>query len=104
MPRAVFPGIAHHLTQRGVDRQQVFFADRDRRVYLQLVQGAAMHFGVSLAGYCLMPNHVHWIAVPNRPPLWPRPLRARMDATPSIRIRSCSAVGIFGKTAFIPAP
>jgi putative transposase len=67
MPRAVFPGIAHHLTQRGVDRQQVFFADRDRRVYLQLVQGAAMHFGVSLAGYCLMPNHVHWIAVPESP-------------------------------------
>jgi putative transposase len=67
MPRAVFPGVAHHLTQRGVDRQPVFFADRDRHVYLQLVQRAATHFGVSLVGYCLMPNHVHWIAVPESP-------------------------------------
>ena len=67
MPRAVFPGVAHHLTQRGVDRQAVFFADRDRQVYLQLVQRAATQFGVSLVGYCLMPNHVHWIAVPKSP-------------------------------------
>jgi putative transposase len=67
MPRAVCPGVAHHLTQRGVDRQAVFFADRDRQVYLQLVQRAAIQFGVSLVGYCLMPNHVHWIAVPESP-------------------------------------
>ena len=67
MPRAVFPGVAHHLTQRGVDRQAVFFADRDRQVYLQLVQRAATQFGVSIVGYCLMPNHVHWIAVPESP-------------------------------------
>jgi putative transposase len=67
MARAVFPGVAHHLTQRGVDRQPVFFADRDRHVYLQLVQRAATQFGVSLVGYCLMPNHVHWIAVPESP-------------------------------------
>ena len=58
MPRAVCPGVAHHLTQRGVDRQAVFFADRDRQVYLQLVQRAATQFGVALVGYCLMPNHV----------------------------------------------
>jgi putative transposase len=67
MPRAVFPGVAHHVTQRGVDRQTVFFADRDHHVYLQLVQRAATQFGVSLLGYCLMPNHVHWIAVPESP-------------------------------------
>lgn len=67
MPRAVFPGVAHHLTQRGVDRQTVFFAERDRQIYLQLVQRAATQFGVSLMGYCLMPNHVHWIAVPESP-------------------------------------
>jgi putative transposase len=67
MPRAVFPGTPHHLTQRGVDRRPVFFADRDRSVYLQLVQRAAEHFGVSLMGYCLMPNHVHWIVAPESP-------------------------------------
>jgi putative transposase len=67
MPRAVFPGVARHLTQRGVDRQAVFFADRDRQVYLQLVHRAATQFGVSLLGYCLMPNHVHWIAIPESP-------------------------------------
>ena len=29
MARAVLAGVPHHLTQRGVARQQVFFSDTD---------------------------------------------------------------------------
>ena len=64
MPRAVLPDVPHHLTQRGVDRAPIFFSDSDCRVYLDLVRSGAHRFGVSILGYCMMPNHVHWIVVP----------------------------------------
>jgi hypothetical protein len=31
----------HHVTQRRVNRQAVFFSDADRRVYLELIQHSA---------------------------------------------------------------
>jgi len=64
MPRAVLTGVAHHLTQRGVDRQDVFFSDADRAVYLSLAAWASRKFGVRVIAYCLMTNHVHWVVVP----------------------------------------
>lgn len=66
MARAVLTGTAHHLTQRGVDRQDVFHSDVDREVYLTLVSVSARRFGASLLAYCLMSNHVHWVVVPER--------------------------------------
>jgi REP element-mobilizing transposase RayT len=36
--RTVAVGCAHHVTQRGNNRQAVFFVDDDRRVYLLLLQ------------------------------------------------------------------
>jgi len=65
--RVVLTEVPHHVTQRGVDRQPVFFSDADRRVYLELVQHSAQQFQTRLLGYCLMSNHVHWIAMPGRP-------------------------------------
>ena len=34
LARTVFPGVAHHITQRGNRREDVFFNDDDRRMYL----------------------------------------------------------------------
>ena len=64
MARAVLASVAHHVTQRGVDRGQVFFTDADYETYLGLVCRSAARFGGELFGYCLMPNHVHWIVAP----------------------------------------
>jgi putative transposase len=64
MARAVLAGVPHHLTQRGLDRQQIFVSDADREVYLGLVRSTAARFGAELLGYCLMTNHVHWVAIP----------------------------------------
>jgi putative transposase len=61
-PRVVFPGVAHHITQRGNDRQPVFFSSDDRRFYLDLLT----RHGTRILGYCLMTNHVHLVAVPER--------------------------------------
>jgi len=58
------PGVPHHVTQRGNNRQEVFFVDDDRRFYLDLLAGQAQRFGLDVLGYCLMSNHIHLIAVP----------------------------------------
>ena len=64
MPRAVLPGIAHHLIQRGVAQQNVFFSDANRDVYLRLAAQIFENHGVRVWAYCLMTNHVHWVVVP----------------------------------------
>jgi len=63
--RVVIPGCPHHITQCGNNRQPVFLADDDYAVYLELLAEQAAVWGVAIAGYCLMPNHVHLIATPS---------------------------------------
>lgn len=60
----VLPGIPHHVTQRGNRREQTFFEDDDYALYLDLLAQGAERNGVEIWSYCLMPNHVHIIAVP----------------------------------------
>ncbi len=64
--RIVVPGAVHHITQRGNNRQDVFFVDDDRRVYLDLLRKYAAQFGLRVTGYCLMTNHVHVLGIPDR--------------------------------------
>jgi len=64
LARVVIPGLWHHITQRGNRRQTVFFDDRDREMYLQLLAHHARRCSLRIAGYCLMGNHVHLIAIP----------------------------------------
>ena len=37
LPRIVVPGIAHHVTQRGNQRQQVFHCEEDYALYLDMM-------------------------------------------------------------------
>jgi putative transposase len=64
LARAVAVGFAHHITQRGNNRDDVFFVDDDRHVYLKLLKEQADKHALELTGYCLMSNHVHIIAIP----------------------------------------
>ena len=67
LARAVIPGVAHHVTQRGNRRLPVFFGDDDRRRYLALVAAGCTKAGVRCLAWCLMDNHVHLILVPSDP-------------------------------------
>lgn len=62
--RIVVPGMTYHVTQQGNNKQVVFFAESDKRVYLDLLHEQGQHFGFRVDGYCLMANHVHIIGVP----------------------------------------
>ena len=65
MARVVIPHIPHHVTQRGVRRMETFFDDEDYEMYLSLMHEWCLSSGVEIWAYCLMPNHVHLIAMPD---------------------------------------
>ncbi|MCC6487965.1 MAG: transposase [Candidatus Hydrogenedentes bacterium] len=54
------------MTQRGNYRQDVFFTDDDRRVYLSFLRESARQCHLTVTAYCLMTNHVHLVATPER--------------------------------------
>jgi putative transposase len=62
--RLVFPGVAHHVVQRGNRRQTLFFDDADRRFYLALLGEACARHDTRCLAWCLMDNHIHLILVP----------------------------------------
>ncbi len=64
--RVVVPGFPHHIVQRGNRSQKVFFSDTDRKTYLDYLRIYAKPAGIHVWGYCLMDNHVHIIAVPDK--------------------------------------
>ena len=65
LARSVFPDVPHHITQRGNRREDVFFTDDDRLIYLEWLQLYCEKNDVSVLGYCLMNNHVHLVLTPH---------------------------------------
>jgi putative transposase len=65
MPRIVVPGYPHHVTQRGNRRQQTFFCEDDYRYYVKLLSRYARQANTEIWAYCLMPNHIHLVMVPD---------------------------------------
>jgi putative transposase len=64
LARAVVAGYPHHITQRGNRRLPTFFSDEDYEAYLALMAAHGAACGVEVWAWCLMPNHVHLVAVP----------------------------------------
>jgi putative transposase len=62
--RVIAPGTPHHVTQRGNRRQQTFFRDDDYHAYIDLMAEWCRKYHVEVWAWCLMPNHVHLIALP----------------------------------------
>jgi putative transposase len=62
--RFVAPGFAHHITQRGNNREAVFFSAYHRRRYLEILGEHATQNGLRVLAWCLMTNHVHLIVIP----------------------------------------
>ncbi len=64
LARIVAPGYPHHITQQGNRRQKTFFCNDDYREYIGLMSEWCKKHNVEIWCYCLMPNHVHLIAIP----------------------------------------
>ncbi len=65
--RTVCVDVPHHVTQRGNYQQVVFTADRHYARYIEWLGEDAARFDLDLLGYCLLPNHVHMVAIPRQP-------------------------------------
>jgi len=65
MARVVVPGIPHHVTQRGVRRNDVFFCKADYELYMRLLAKFCRKSGTEIWAYCLMTNHIHLVMVPS---------------------------------------
>jgi len=67
MPRISRPvaiGYPHHITQRGNYQQKIFESEADYIQYQQWLQQYSRKYSLKIWAYCLMGNHVHFIAVP----------------------------------------
>jgi len=62
--RVVVPGAPHHVTQRGTRRFIVYNDEADRLFYMELLRETCPVFGLQILAYCLMTNHVHYVAIP----------------------------------------
>ncbi|MBM3253539.1 MAG: transposase [Candidatus Omnitrophica bacterium] len=56
----------HHITQRGNNKETVFFEDKDRVFYLKTLSKYSHKQEFEILAYCLMVNHVHLLVVPKK--------------------------------------
>lgn len=64
LPRLTLAGYAHHVIQRGNNRQAIFSTPDDYSYMLDLLQEQAKKFEVEIHAYVLMSNHFHLLATP----------------------------------------
>jgi len=57
--RIWFPESIHHITSRGIRRNNIFNDNQDYKVYLSILKEVKVKFTFELYCYCLMTNHVH---------------------------------------------
>src|SRR5688572_6671245 len=67
MPRTkrIAPGgMVYHVLNRGVGRMTLFRTEEDYRAFLRVVGESLRVAPMRICGFCLMPNHWHFV-------LWP---------------------------------
>ncbi len=64
MKRITKAGLPHHIIQRGLKGRQTFLSDNDYATYIEIMAECTRMHGVEIWTYCLMPDHVHLIAIP----------------------------------------
>jgi REP element-mobilizing transposase RayT len=57
--RIEFEGALYHVTDRGVEKREIFIEVDDYRKFIFYLGRAAEHFNLLIHGFCLIPNHYH---------------------------------------------
>lgn len=102
--RLVAVGIPHHITQRGNQKRAIFYEDADRILYSSLIRERAEKFGMEIHAYCLMTNHVHFVAVPLEELSFQRVFHAVNSIFSRIMNRKLESCGHFWQERFYSAP
>lgn len=64
--RSYLPGLPYHVVQRGNNREACFIEAENYQFYLELWQQASRRYGARVHAYCLMTNHIHILATPDK--------------------------------------
>lgn len=59
--RIEYPGAVYHVTSRGNARQKIYADDRDRKMFLDVLDDVVDRFRWLCRAYCLMDNHYHLV-------------------------------------------
>ncbi len=59
--RLEFSGALYHITSRGNAKQSIFLDDRDRKIFLAVLESVVDRFNWRCHAYCLMENHYHLV-------------------------------------------
>ena len=62
--RSFWVGYAHHIYNRGNQKEKIFLTDKDRNVFLKYLKQYSKEFDCTILAYCLMPNHYHLLLQP----------------------------------------
>jgi len=62
-PRLLYADGIYHVIARGNNKMRLFHDNQDFRVYRRLWRQAKKKFGLKIARWCLMPNHIHIIVL-----------------------------------------
>ena len=65
--RLKLAGLPLHVIQRGNNRSDCFFHERDYLLFLRLLEEMGNLFACSVHAYVLMTNHVHLLVTPGQP-------------------------------------
>lgn len=69
MPRVHQPNGFYHAILRGNNKQDIFFANEDRKRWEELLVKAVDHYKAKIHAYCWMTNHIHVLIQVSEPPL-----------------------------------
>src|SRR6476469_7160072 len=76
LPRLTLLGLAHHVIQRGNNRELIFRTAADYQAVKLILADSARECGVAVHAYVLMPNHFHLLATPKEEKTLPRMMQA----------------------------
>jgi len=57
--RIEFEGALYHVTDRGMEKREIFTETVDYRKFVAYLERCAEHFNLVIHGFCLIPNHYH---------------------------------------------
>lgn len=61
IPRCYSISKVYHTIFKGIDNQDIFYDDQDRRVFLNDLLKTKIDFNLNVYAFCLMDNHVHMV-------------------------------------------
>jgi REP element-mobilizing transposase RayT len=59
LPRIEYEGALYHVTDRGVEKREIFLDTSDYRQFISYLKRATERFNLLVHGFCLIPNHYH---------------------------------------------